>query len=209
MPPENRIATVPNGLTLLRLVVFTPLACTFLAIGRPDIALLAMVLGEATDFSDGIVARRISQISDLGKLLDPLSDSVFHMAIWMTLLSLGWAPLYLVILFFARDAIVQTVRSYLASRQVVLAARMTGKLKAGFQAGAQLAVVSLHVFYNSNTLEMAVIWLAALMTFASLADYLWCAVKPVFRMRALRRRRNSRLFLAAAKRTARALNARA
>jgi CDP-diacylglycerol--glycerol-3-phosphate 3-phosphatidyltransferase len=154
-----------------------PLACVFLANGNLALAMLFMVLGELTDFLDGWVARKGNRVSDVGKLLDPLCDSVFHMAIWMSFLSLGWAPLFLVILFFARDAIVQTIRSCLAKHGIALAARWSGKIKAAAQATAQLSIVFLHILLRGNALEITQIVLilaAAAVTVWSLCDYSWC-----------------------------------
>ena len=171
----NRIN--PNYITLLRLIVFAPMACIFLTNGYLQLAFVAMVFGELTDFLDGRIARRTNQVSDVGKLLDPLCDSVFHMTIWMTFLSIGWAPLWAVILFFARDAIVSTIRSCLAKHGIALAARWTGKYKAGFQAGAQLIVVASHIFLrggSASVVQIVVICLATLVTAISLIDYSYC-----------------------------------
>lgn len=167
----------PNYITIQRLLIFMPLACIYLANGSLGVAMLFMVLGELTDFVDGWVARKGNRVSDVGKLLDPLCDSVFHMAIWMSFLSLGWAPLYLVILFFARDAIVSTIRSCLAKHGIALAARWSGKIKAVAQATAQLFIVLLHILLKGNALEIAQIALisaAAVITVWSLVDYSWC-----------------------------------
>jgi CDP-diacylglycerol--glycerol-3-phosphate 3-phosphatidyltransferase len=154
-----------------------PLACAFLANGNLVFAMIFMGLAELTDGLDGWVARKGNRVSDVGKLLDPLCDSVFHMAIWMSFLSLGWAPLYLVILFFARDAIVSTIRSCLAKNGIILGARWSGKIKAVAQATAQLSVVFLHILLKGNALEIMQIVLisaAAAVTAWSLLDYSWC-----------------------------------
>jgi len=171
----NRIN--PNYITLLRLIFFAPLACVFLANNYPWSALVAMTLGELTDFMDGQIARRTNQISDVGKLLDPLCDSVFHMTIWMTLLHIGWVPLWAVILFFTRDAIVQTIRSCLVKHGITLAARKSGKIKAVFQGGAQFTLVLLHIFPEGNVfphMQITATVLAVLATVWSFIDYSCC-----------------------------------
>jgi cardiolipin synthase len=73
---EDRIATVPNGLSVLRLLCIP--VFLWLLFGRDDpvaAAVLLAVLG-ATDWVDGFVARRFGQVSTLGKVLDPTADRI-------------------------------------------------------------------------------------------------------------------------------------
>jgi len=67
--------SLPNLLSLLRITLM-PFILLALRSGR-DLPLLALMLAAvATDFFDGLVARKTNQISDLGKVLDPLADKV-------------------------------------------------------------------------------------------------------------------------------------
>jgi CDP-diacylglycerol--glycerol-3-phosphate 3-phosphatidyltransferase len=135
-----------------------------------------MILGESTDFFDGFIARKTGQISNTGKIYDPMADSIFHIMIWMSFLSVGWISVWLVILFFVRDSVVSNIRICLASHRVVLAARCSGKIKAAIQAVAQLSLVVLHIFLKGNYLEclqFSVVMIAAGITVYSLGDYIW------------------------------------
>ena len=83
-------------------------------------------------------------------------------------------PVCFVIIFFVRESIGSNIRICLASHKVVLAARMSGKIKAVAQASAQIILVVLHLSFTGNTLEYAqllVIWSAVLITAFSLFDY--------------------------------------
>ena len=170
----NRIN--PNYVTSLRLFIFAPLACFFLMYGYLWLALASMGLAEFTDFFDGFVARRTNQVSSFGKIYDPMCDSISHMIVWISLLAVGWVPAFFVILFFVRDVIVSNIRTCLASHNIVLAARNSGKIKAVAQATAQIVLVGLHLFFFGDTLEtlqLLTVRLAAFFTVLSLFDYSW------------------------------------
>jgi cardiolipin synthase (CMP-forming) len=73
-PARSRILTVPNAITTVRLACL-PLYL-YLLFGRDNRAAAAVLLGVlgATDWVDGYVARHFNQVSDLGKVLDPVAD---------------------------------------------------------------------------------------------------------------------------------------
>jgi len=66
---------VPNLLTLFRLF-FLPLPVICIAYGKDNFALALLGVAIATDVLDGYFARRLNQISELGKILDPLADKI-------------------------------------------------------------------------------------------------------------------------------------
>lgn len=170
----------PNMITSLRLVIFGPLACFFLMQNYLALALISMVLGELTDLFDGMIARRTNQISELGKIYDPMCDSVFHIIIWISFLAIGWVQVYFVILFFARDLVVSNIRTCLANYKIVLAARTSGKIKAWSQALAQLSLITLHLFYNESLpeyVQLAIVSVAAIVTAYSFVDYVFAFYK--------------------------------
>jgi len=178
----------PNYITSLRLFVFAPLVCFFLMHGCLVLALASMILGEITDGLDGKVARMNGRVSDFGKIYDPMCDSIFHMTIWMSFLALGWVSVYFVIFFFARDIMVSYIRIWLASQRekIILAARMSGKIKAVAQATTQISIIVFHLFLSGNILEYiqpALVWLAAIVTLYSLLDYGISSYLRVFRAR--------------------------
>jgi cardiolipin synthase len=91
-PRPNRILTIPNLITVVRLAC-VPLFC-WLLFGREDrtaAAWLLAVLG-ATDWVDGYLARRLHQVSELGKVLDPLADRILLGTVLVSLLIDGSVP---------------------------------------------------------------------------------------------------------------------
>lgn len=75
---------VPNILSLFRLVLVPFIAITYLR-GETLIAVIALVVSGATDVIDGFVARHFNQITDLGKILDPLADKLTQITVALCL----------------------------------------------------------------------------------------------------------------------------
>lgn len=106
MEDEDRILTVPNVITLLRLACL-PLFL-YLLFGRDNRAAAAWLLAAlgATDWVDGYVARRFGQVSTLGKILDPVADRLlFFVAVGGILID-GSVPWLVAVLVLVREALV-------------------------------------------------------------------------------------------------------
>jgi cardiolipin synthase len=103
---EDRVATVPNAISALRLGC-VPLFLYLLlgAEARRSAALLLATLG-ATDWVDGYIARRWHQVSTLGKVLDPVADRIVLLAGVVAILVDGAAPLWVGIASLGREALI-------------------------------------------------------------------------------------------------------
>lgn len=111
--------TIPNILSILRVVAAPCVALAFAAFDRPtaDRVAVAIFIGAAlTDYLDGILARSLSQESAFGRMLDPIADKamvLISLAIIMSVYGLVWqivAPAALIIL---REVLVSGLREYL------------------------------------------------------------------------------------------------
>ena len=120
-PPEDvevgvdRILTVPNVITLVRLAcvpVFVWLL--FGAHHQTASAVLLAVLG-ATDWVDGFVARRWHQVSTLGKVLDPTADRVLVGTAVISVIVVGAVPLWFGLLTVVREVLVSAAVLLLAA----------------------------------------------------------------------------------------------
>jgi cardiolipin synthase len=115
-PVSSRIVTIPNILSLFRLLLI-PVFLGFLVLGQLGWALLVIAVSAITDFVDGYIARHFNQISRLGQLLDPAADRLFILA---TLLGLGWVgvlPWWLVAIIVARDVLLLVLGVVLANHR--------------------------------------------------------------------------------------------
>ncbi|MBZ0257703.1 CDP-diacylglycerol--glycerol-3-phosphate 3-phosphatidyltransferase [bacterium] len=138
---------LPNLLTISRLV-FSPVIALLFVIDEPwcRIALLGLIIFcEITDALDGYIARKYNLVTDLGKLLDPMSDSIYRDTIFICLAVVHEVSLFLVLPILYRDSIIATLRAVCAYRGAVLAARKSGKIKAIFQAAMILVLVILRI----------------------------------------------------------------
>ncbi len=135
---------LPNLLTLLRLALI-PVLVAVLAVGAsPGLAVGAaaiFALASLTDWLDGYMARRRRQVTDLGKLLDPIADKLLILAALVMLVEAGRAPGWLVILILAREFAVTGLRAVAAAGGRVLAAERLGKLKMVAQTIAVLVLI--------------------------------------------------------------------
>jgi CDP-diacylglycerol--glycerol-3-phosphate 3-phosphatidyltransferase len=174
---------VPNILTMSRLLLAPAFLAAFLA-GTPTGNWWALALAlffEATDLADGYVARRMHQTSQLGKILDPLADSVSRFTIFLGFLVQGYASVWAIACIFWRDSIVSTVRILAASQGVIVSARLSGKLKAiaqGLAINLILAAICLHERIGRTTDWIkggakTLMWVVAVITLVSLVDYLF------------------------------------
>ncbi len=104
--------------------------------------LVLFIVGEISDFLDGIVARRKNEVSDFGKLIDPMADAIFHLTLFMIFLTLQLVPGWMVIVLVWREIAVSSLRLMASTDQrLVIAAARPGKIKANVQALVTLLIM--------------------------------------------------------------------
>lgn len=135
--------TVPNVLTVLRLG-FLPFIYLSLRPGTTQgdqVAALLMAAGAATDFFDGLLARRLRQTSNLGRILDPLADKVYAILILLMLVALERVPGWYLAVVVARDALIVLGGAYLVlGKRLVSESNLLGK----WTAASVVAVIVAH-----------------------------------------------------------------
>lgn len=112
---SDRIVTVPNALSMLRLLAM-PLVWFDIVGDRPVRALLVLFVLVSTDWIDGYVARRFDQVSKLGKILDPISDRVLITVVAIALVAADIVPWWAVGAVLLRDVLVAVVGVALLAR---------------------------------------------------------------------------------------------
>lgn len=115
-PVSSKIVTIPNVLSLLRLLLI-PVFLTLLVSRDYGWALLVLAFSSLTDFVDGFIARHFNQVSRLGQLLDPAADRLF---IVTTLIGLAWTgllPWWLIAAIIARDVLLIALGIVLANHR--------------------------------------------------------------------------------------------
>lgn len=148
----------------------------------PYILLILLGVSELSDAFDGYLARKFHQVTDLGKLLDPMADSIYRISVFLTFTQPPVnLPLLIVFVFLYRDSVISTLRTICALRGFALAARSSGKIKAVIQAGCAFLILILMIPYSLGYLSYAVlrgvsitvVSIAALYSLLSGIEYIW------------------------------------
>jgi CDP-diacylglycerol--glycerol-3-phosphate 3-phosphatidyltransferase len=147
--------TLPLALTASRLVL-SLLAGALLLAPVPfhvTLAAVSFVVAAATDFFDGRIARARGQTSELGAFLDPLADKLLVYLSFIYLATVGVYPAWVLLVLFARDIAVDSLRGYAAGKGVSMPANVVGKWKSFFQMlsiGLLLALVAVAELQRST-----------------------------------------------------------
>lgn len=166
-------ANVPNLLSLFRILLVPLLVVALLTKfdGKEFVGLGLFLLASLTDFLDGFIARRRQQVTRLGKLLDPAADKILTSAAFISLVELGLAPAWMVVVIIAREFAVSSLRSLAASENLVLGAIRSAKAKTLLQ----IVSISLLIVYNQlgefEHLAPISLWLAMLASIYSGVEY--------------------------------------
>ena len=174
----KRALRLALGLTLGRLIVgplFFILYVFYETLGVPLTVMPLLLLGlllfsELSDILDGVFARRYNQVTQLGKVLDPMADSIVRMAIFFTFTQgLVQLPMLLIFVFLYREVMISTLRTVCALQGRALAARKSGKVKAIIQGISSFAIVAFLIAYSLDlmTLNMLQQWSFLIVAFAA------------------------------------------
>ena len=172
---ETNIWSTPNLLTGMRIAVIPLVVVLLLFPGRLASFLggCCFLLAGATDFLDGYLARRHSQVSRFGKFLDPLADKLLVSAALIMLIPLGRVPAWMAFLIVGRELTVTGLRGLAAAEGIILAADRWGKTKTALQMAALTALIFHYPFLSINfqRLGLVLLWMAVIITLVSGVSY--------------------------------------
>ncbi|EFB42674.1 MULTISPECIES: CDP-diacylglycerol--glycerol-3-phosphate 3-phosphatidyltransferase [Parachlamydia] len=190
---------IANALTIIRLCISPFFLLVYLkpdffnisTTGLPYVLLALWAVSELSDAFDGYLARRYNQVTELGKILDPMADSIAHTTVFLTFTeSPVNLPIPLLFVFLYRDSVVSTLRTICALKGFALAARTSGKIKAVIQAMAAFFILLLMIphakgLLSQENLHFTSTWIvigAALYTIYSGFDYIYANWSYIARM---------------------------
>ena len=128
--------TAPNQITLLRILLIPIFIYFLLANSLPFAGLIAailFVLIASTDALDGFIARRNNQVTELGKLIDPLADKLLVYGALLALIELHKISSVPVLILAGRDFAVMGLRVWAAKNGTIIAASNLAKWKTAVQ----------------------------------------------------------------------------
>lgn len=140
---------LPNYLTLARIIIvpllvvvlLTPIAEAWFGISSYALAIAIFLVASLTDILDGHLARRRNQVSNLGKLLDPIADKLLVSAALIVLVEKHLAPSWTVVIILGREFIITGLRSIAATEGIIIQAQTVGKIKMWAQCVAIVALL--------------------------------------------------------------------
>jgi len=164
---------LPIALTLLRIFLVPLLVVVLLTRTESGVLFGVGIFGLAvlTDYLDGYFARRRNQVTRIGILLDPLADKLLTTAAYISLVELGSAPAWMVMIILGREFAVTGLRNIAAGRGILIAASPLGKGKMVLQ------VISIFLLLLGRSIPLldpigiVALWLAVVVAIASGLQY--------------------------------------
>ena len=176
-PPEDEVSTeiinLPNSLTLFRIFLVPFLVVVLLTkfSGKEYVGLAIFLLAAITDFFDGYIARRRHQVTRLGALLDPIADKLLMSAAFISLVELGLARAWMIVIIIGREFAVSGLRSIAAQHGVTIAASPLGKWKMISQVIAISILILGYQLGEFGFIGTIALWIVMVFALASGVDY--------------------------------------
>ncbi len=170
------ILNLPNKLTLIRVGIVPVLVVVLLTKFSNWLAVSIFLAAALTDFVDGYLARSRKEVTVFGKLMDPIADKLLIAGSLISLVEIGYAPAWLVVIIIGREFAVNGLRAVAASQSVIIPAGPLGKAKMV----AQVIAVPLLIL-NVQALDIGylVLWVTMLLTVWSGVDYFVNGLKKI------------------------------
>jgi len=181
---------LPNALTLLRIFI-VPLLIVVLLTRSPNWELwgvqvhfevwgvLILLVAAATDWADGYFARRNSQVTTLGILLDPIADKLLICAAFISLVDMrdanghGLVPAWMVVIIIGREFTILGLRNIASAEGFTIAASTLGKTKMVLQVCAAAVLIAGAGHTSLRWLGEILLWLVVISALVSAAQYFY------------------------------------
>jgi len=162
-----RFLTIPNILSLFRILLIIPIAYYFWYDNLKNVIILILI-GIITDYLDGFIARQFNQITEWGKILDPLADKLAIGTMLIVLYLKHQVPLWLVIVVIGRDFAILSTGLFLAKKYRLLPpSNFIGKFTANV-----LTLMVISYIFNIEIFEIIFTLLGVLCVILSSSSYL-------------------------------------
>lgn len=169
---KGKIWTISNMLSMSRIVLMIP-AGFFLYTPMKfhrEIAVLIILIAIITDALDGFFARKFNEISDLGKIIDPLADKIGVGIVVVMLTIFGDIPVWFTVIVLARDGIIFLAGLYIKKKTaIILPSLLSGKIAVSFLAFTLVLAVLKYNFFQQ--LYEILIWVTITILLYSFVTY--------------------------------------
>ena len=168
----QRVWTIPTILSFSRILLVGPIVYCLLAEfpNNQWWSAFIIVVAIITDILDGYLARQLHQVSDFGKIIDPLADKIAVGAVTVMLVWLGRLPLWFLLLVLVRDVLIVAGGLYIQrTKNIVVQSNLPGKLAVNFV--ALLLLMTILEIEFLETARIVALWLSVLMMLFSFGIY--------------------------------------
>lgn len=180
----TNVWTIPNVLTMIRLVLIPVFVWAFFRYQPGQDRILALVIFAAaslTDMLDGYLARKLNQITDFGKLFDPLADKLMVVTALFCQAYVGVFPWAAVIIVAAKELVMLLGGLFMLGKGVVVYSNYAGK--AAMVAFILALLLSFLHFTLKNALgfelDVWLLWITVGLSLAALVIYAVQAAKTL------------------------------
>ena len=185
----SNVWTIPNVLTIIRIILIPVFVVLFFK-GYKMAALAVFCAASLTDMLDGYLARKLNQITDFGKLFDPLADKLMVLTAMVCQTFWGPLPLVAVIIVAAKELVMVLGGVFMLSRDVVVYSNYFGKAaQVGFIASLVLSFFH-NQFLEGNvvlwgmTPDILLLWITVALAILAMGVYAAGAVRTIRKTKA-------------------------
>jgi len=178
---RTEIWNLPNSLTLFRIFLVPVLVVVLLTKFSNWVGLAIFLIAAITDYLDGYFARRMNKTTRLGTLLDPIADKLLMSAAFISLVELGLAKAWMVVIIIGREFAVSGLRSIAAQNGITIAASPLGKTKTITQVVAISLLIIADEIGEFKFTSVLALWLVMAFALVSGVDYFIKFARAVLR----------------------------
>ena len=115
---SGKLFTISNFISFSRIFIVIPVVYRHYINGYSVDAIIILLIGYGiiSDYLDGFVARKTNTISEIGKMIDPISDKIAAGLLFIYTVVIGWVPFWFLWLFIARDILILIGSSFIKLR---------------------------------------------------------------------------------------------
>jgi len=171
IPVKKDVLTLANSISLSRALIAIPVLILHQASGKEANWLIVALIGYAfiSDYLDGYFARKFNQVTEFGKVVDPLADKVCAIILFLYAVLIGVIPLFFFVIMVARDLLLLT-GSLLIKRKRGKYAMSVISGKVAVNALALYWIAAFFFPHREQTVEF-LMWLSLILMFYSLGSY--------------------------------------
>ncbi|MFU8811473.1 MAG: CDP-alcohol phosphatidyltransferase family protein [Balneolaceae bacterium] len=168
---KDEIYTWSNLISLSRVLVTIPIIYLHYENQKEFNSLIVGLIayGAISDYLDGLVARLRNEVSEVGKVLDPVADKIMAFMLFFYTVWLGWIPLWFFLIGVVRDLLIMAGSGYIKKKRGKVAmSTMWGKVSVNVLAAYWLVVF---FFQDLETLHTVLMIASLFMMIVSFVEY--------------------------------------